>query len=93
MNERVEEVSKKIKEKYQERVFQNESDKHITQKIVLPYNQFYKKPEDLRSRSGSKIGCGITKAFSAQKTTNVKTKMNVSSEKQYLNKNVKPAMS
>lgn len=67
MNNKVVSVNQKIKDKYagNDKSYQ----KYLnTQKSSLQSDTYFQKPEDLRSRTGSKIGCGLSKAMSASKT-------------------------
>lgn len=59
---------------------------------VLKSDTYFNKPEDLRSKSGSKIGCGISKALSAQKTT-VKSRLPIGVQKSVVASATKPAVS
>ena len=81
MNNKVETVNKKIKDKYIDKE-RNSFAKYINNPItVLGSDKYFKKPEDLRSRSGSKIGCGISSALSAEKNPCTKVGLNKSFSK------------
>ena len=64
MNQCHQNINRKMKTKY-ENLGNSFISHNSTQKLILSQSSssFFKKPEDLRSKSGSKIGCGISKAL------------------------------
>lgn len=71
MNNCVETVNQKIKDKYAEKGLQSYVNQYVEniKAPVVKSDTYFQKPEDLRSKSGSKIGGGIMQAMSEQKMT------------------------
>ena len=83
MNNKVESVNRKIKDKYQDKDKTTCFARYINNPVaVLASDKYFQKPEDLRSRSGSKIGCGVVNmSMSAEKAPSMKISLNKSFSK------------